>query len=719
MKKKAIEKVSYLGLPKTSRKKNVKYIGVTAIKNVAHERHFFLEVYENKKDSKTIPVARVVVTKTDFITYLPRTNEWTKSKIEGEDYNTRLIWESVNCRSRNRMQAAEQNLLYDASDLERLEKFFGEYRVYEKTYWWEYIENKQHYIMAKKKEKERERRIERRQQALDERQEHTSDLPEQDILEEIDRNFFKRKHYLYYKKRGSYAQIACSKCGGVTNARWREGMSYESQFERYTEEPREGKTGYCPMCGELGEFKCQGKVKVYHEKAVYVFWGDRYKENGLVMRYIEITKRWTLGIYPGEKGDEMSGASEKLSVAEIARAYFEEGKKVQIDYHKHSPYSGRDFWDDCNLYGMANIRIGDGTVIQQTYENMKNTIFRYSGLKEYMAAVHSANPIDYLEAYRELPQIEMITKLGLIDVAKDLVDRRWNIHNLYCTNETRIDSFLRIRKDKVKLITKEKGNLALLEILQTEKRLQQNWSEDQVKKLTEIHAEYKNLRMALQSMTIQKLLNRIQKYAGCEFGTGCSGATAVLRHTAGVYFDYLTMRNALGYDLSNTVYQQPRDLEEAHNNMVAESNEKEVDKRLYEVAINFPAIKKNYRSLRNKYYYEDDNFVIRPARSAEEIVMEGRTLHHCVGGDNYLRKHNDGESTILFLRFKGKESIPYITVEIKGEKIAQWYGEHDRKPDEKNMQKWLDTYTTRLKYERLGIGSRTEEEAIGQMLAYA
>lgn len=48
MKKKAIEKIPYLGLKKTSRKKEVKYIGVTAVKIVGHEKHLFLEVYRNQ-----------------------------------------------------------------------------------------------------------------------------------------------------------------------------------------------------------------------------------------------------------------------------------------------------------------------------------------------------------------------------------------------------------------------------------------------------------------------------------------------------------------------------------------------------------------------------------------------------------------------------------------------------------------------------------------------
>ena len=109
-----------------------------------------------------------------------------------------------------------------------------------------------------------------------------------------------------------------------------------------------------------------------------------------------------------------------------------------------------------------------------------------------------------------------------------------------------------------------------------------------------------------------------------------------------------------------------------------------------------------YRELRKIYFYEDDTYLIRPARSAGEIVREGRLLHHCVGGDNYLGKHNRRESYILMLRFKDKAEEPYITVEISSNnpKIRQWYGTNDRKPDAKNMQKWLNDYLKQLKEKR-------------------
>ena len=162
------------------------------------------------------------------------------------------------------------------------------------------------------------------------------------------------------------------------------------------------------------------------------------------------------------------------------------------------------------------------------------------------------------------------------------------------------------------------------------------------------------------------------------------------------------MRLALGYDMNNTVYQQPRNLVEAHNQIVLESNKEEMDIRIREVEQKYPSIRAIYRELRKIYFYEDDTYLIRPARSAGEIVREGRLLHHCVGGDNYLVKHNRRESYILMLRFKDKAEEPYITVEISSNnpKIRQWYGTNDRKPDAKNMQKWLNDYLKQLKEKR-------------------
>lgn len=695
MRKKEIEKIPYLGLKKINRKKDVKYIGVTAVKIVGNKKHLFLEVYKNKKESKMVPVVRIILTKKEFWNYFPETEQWTRQKVEKDGGYGNWIWGE---KADTWEQMEKENVLQSTEDLEKIKKFCKiKIPVYYEARWWQYIYKHEDDLATAVRIDREHRKFVRRQETLKDRMSHTAKLPEKRILEYADRIYFQKEHHLYYKKYGSWTKIACSKCGGVTDARWRDGISYESQFQKHTEEPREGKSGKCPMCGAVGTYKCQGKIKGEYSKKIHLFLGQRYKEDGAVLRYVEIEKAWTLGFIEGNDGPEMYNAAEELSGVEVARAYFEPGKKVQIDYHKRDLYRNEDFWDDCNLYGLANIDIKAATIMPETYEELKNTIFRYSGLKEYDEQAQEVNPIRYLQNYQKTPQIEILAKLGLSEIVKGINEGRTGI--IVDASAKRLDALLGIRRERTKKLIEEKGDARLLRVLQIEKSLDQHWTEEQVNHLRETGLDIAHIAFVLNYMTIQKLLNRIEKYAGCAYETNCGRAVANIRNTAIIYIDYLMMRERRGYDLHNTVYQQPRDLSAAHRQMVTETNREEVKKRLEETEERYENIKKRYRSLRKEYCYEDATYLIRPARSAEEIVMEGRILHHCVGGDNYLSKHNEGKSYILMMRYQKEPETPYITIEINPEqkRIVQWYGERDTKPDKEKIQSWLDNYLEKLK----------------------
>ncbi len=712
MKKKAIEKIPYLTLPVN--KKKAKYVGITAFENIAHEQHLFLEVYKNR-ENREVPVARIVLTEKDFGTYFPETGTWSQGNIFPDGYwygnGYRLGWETNITGKYDPARIKKENDLYSAEDLNRIRKMCKDIDFGNRE-WWNYISRYQNDITTDKKIRARNRKYERRQQALKDRQDHTPKLPEKEILDKADRLYFSEKHFLYYKKRGSWADIACSKCGGMSYGRWKSGISYESQFQKQVEEPREGLIGTCPLCGAHGEYKCQGKVKGVHEKKIHLFLGQKYKESGMVMRYVEVSKEWVLGQMCEEKGPEMSGAYEKISGVEIARAYFEPGKPVQIDYHKHNPYTRGDYWDDCDLRGLAHIGIRDGYVMQETYKNMSGTMFQYSALKEYADRKTSFNPIEYLERYQQMPQIEMLVKMGIDGVVEKLLKCRYGI--VANENGKSLNTFLGIRKQRVRRLKEGRGDLELLKVMQMEYRMGAAWTDEQFERIAELHLERGQIEFATEYMSLQQLLNRIAKYAGCEYGTGCSSAAHRLQSTATIYVDYLDMRRALGYDLANMIYQYPRDLQSAHDRMVMESNQKEMDKRLEEVKVKFAGIRKQYRKLRKKYYYEDEEYIIRPAKSAEEIVMEGRLLHHCVGGDTYLQRHDMGTSYILMLRFKEDADNPYITIEINAsnDRIIQWYGAYDKKPDQKHMQEWIDQYVYKLRNNLLAADQPAVQEVM-------
>lgn len=708
MKKKAIEKVDYLGLPKVSPKKDVKFIGVTRLKNVAHERHLFLEIYRNEEDSKKVPVVRIVMTKKDFGTYFPETGTWSMANIE--NCCGLLIWTGSGTSYKER---ENKNILYDAEDFKRLKGFLGIKNHSNGINWWTYISNAQMKIVDKERNERRQRKYEKRQQALQDRLDHTPELPEQAILSWANEALFQKKHMLYYKKKGRRVTICCSACGGVKEGVWKPGITYESTFESRLDDPRDNASGICPLCGARGIYRAEGKMKSSYSEKAYIFKADRYKETGAVIRYIQIEKKWVIELAVEDKGyPVMIGAYEKLEGVELIREYIYKGK-CQKDFQKHDPYADKDFWDDCNLYGMNSISAKAARLYPGFFENLKGTELQYSALDLYQAAVGEINAMTYMERYIEMPQIEMLVKMKLYGVVDKIIHCNCGI--IRDQDAKSLDKFLGIRKEKVKWFMEKQGNTDILSVLQKEKWMDQKWTDEQVEALSEIKADVKDLERVTKIMTLQKALNQIAKYAGCDYGTGCSTAIERLYNTAGTYFDYLQMREQLGYDLKNTVYQRPRNLAKAHLKMVEEIDKEKADIRKQEAEEKYPLIRKNYRKLRNRLFYEDENFLIRPARSAEEIVMEGRTLHHCVGGDNYLQKHNNQESIILMLRDKKQPEIPYITVELKGEYIKQWHGAYNKKPEEENMQKWLDAYVTRLRCGRLGQAEAAWQDAAEQV----
>ena len=207
MKRKAIEKIPYLALPKVVRKRTAKYVGVTALQEIAGEQHLFLEVYRNRGDAKEIPLVRIVLTKKDFGNYFPEADEWTKQKIEVDHYYDRgLIWNEPEDRKDFYRTATVKNVLLSKADLGRIRKICTK-PIWREERWWEYIYEHENNIVLTKRREAENRKYERRQRALKDRAEHTEPLPEQLILARADRLYFHERHYLYYKKRGCRAQI--------------------------------------------------------------------------------------------------------------------------------------------------------------------------------------------------------------------------------------------------------------------------------------------------------------------------------------------------------------------------------------------------------------------------------------------------------------------------------------------------------------------------------
>ncbi len=677
MKKKDIEKVPY----RTVQAAEVAYPYVAAafLHEIKGEPHLFVELYKNEEGSFQIPEVRMIFTQNDWILYYPENDLWSEA---GPGSVKDKMQERYTGKLKAFLPEDEENMIWNFHDM-------GKSRYYK----WPYVlESLVNHIKARREA----RRNEKRKRKLKERADNTPPLPD-DLEEWTEKRLFNQEHFLYYKRHGRYADIACSACGQVTEIATKRVETFVGQFEKIVI-PRNNEQGVCPNCGVHGTFKAQGKMKGVYALGKHCFVAQPYKENGVVVRYIHTEKIYRMDTSLEENRETMTGAGERLSITEISRTYLEKGKDPQTDYHKYSSFSG-NFWDDCNLGGMSNISIHPALIYEKSYQALQNSFLRYSAAGLYGKQVRTYNLRDYLLRYMEWPQIEMLVKMGLYGVVDNMIKGYCGLIRL--SHSKNPEEFLGIYKSRLRDLRKIQGDVEYLRTWQKEKRNGLRLTEKESVFLATTDPAAADLELALTCTTMIKLINKIEKYTGCQIPehigeTWSECAEDNIRRITRLWFDYIHMRSDRGYNLRNQIFLFPRDLNRAHAQMVLETNKAKMEQRGKEADERFPKIKENYRRLRNSYFFEDDKYLIRPARTAREIVEEGCILHHCVGGNNYLNKHNNGESTILFLRKQENPKEPYITVEIRNDRILQWYGIKDTKPDKENIEKWLYKYTEML-----------------------
>lgn len=293
---------------------------------------------------------------------------------------------------------------------------------------------------------------------------------------------------------------------------------------------------------------------------------------------------------------------------------------------------------------------------------------------------------DYLSVYGENRRIEMLLKLNMPYIIGLKMRKYPTGLNGRAKNPW---DYLRIYKSRCKGFNCMDGDdFELLKIYRLERKLKLQFSEEEIKTLKSIIGREYQIKNCLKYMTIKQLINRINTYYKKK--VGYSQSDVLLK-----YSDYLDMKEKLGYDMTNSITIYPKDLKDEHDKAVIEINEAAA-KRREEAANNmYKAISQRFKKADKIYSYHSGKLFVRPAKNAAEIIEEGRILHHCVGGDNYLNAHAKKESIILFLR--KKENTPYITIEMEPTgKIVQWYGAYDEKPDEEKIDRWLNKYVKQL-----------------------
>lgn len=520
-------------------------------------------------------------------------------------------------------------------------------------------------------------------ETVEERDAHMHKIPESQ--QRWAENQFAVKGYIYYRKHGSLVDCFCGKCGHKYIGLWKASEDPFEAAAQHLIKPAHNKPGKCEFCGYQTTYKAAGKVKdrYIHAKGRYAI-GQRMGKEEFVFRVFDVEQ-----VMYRDRPVEYDHQ-------EYMRIFLRPGKPAQKDYYVHDYWRGRTLWIDHNIGGMSNIPQPDDVQITPStwLAIQKTSMFKYVPSPKDKAArdryFHNReySVMRYYEAAAHYPDFEMIVKTEMWRLLNAMV---WKIGTGYRAGGRTYYDRLGIYKSRVKDLIEAYGCREKLKAYQLERRAGVHWNDKEIDA-----ASYR-----LQSCSIKETAALVMVYRQASPIKFERYMEKIIRNEGCgsfmEYVDYLHMRKQRGYDMTDEIILFPKELHRRHNEMVLETENEKMDLRKKEVLEKFPKIAEKYKKLSEKYSAAAAGYVIRPARDAAEIVVEGRYLHHCVGGDTYLGSHNQGRSYILFLRKAEAPDVPFITVEIRGEHISQWYGAYDKKPEESFFTGWLNTYTEELK----------------------
>lgn len=320
------------------------------------------------------------------------------------------------------------------------------------------------------------------------------------------------------------------------------------------------------------------------------------------------------------------------------------------------PYSYNFEADTCGHVYCANL---PAALVETPWQYCPVTLF-YEHYHEQMQLA------PFLTAHIEHPRFEHLVKVGFFDLASDLAYREHDSSTLDET-QNRTHRILKVAPEDVSFLRELDIDLSTLRTFQ--KHSLENLKDRQELFLwireNNITHDIDNI---LPHVTVHKLLRYMDSQYSCLNMRNAPHDTVRYRSMQALvseYRDYMDMCVKENYDMHNDFILFPKDLQKSHD-MVARRIKHKADA---EMRRDFKAV---YRRISNRLDFQHKGLIIVYPSTPDDIVAEGHALHHCVGG--YVDRVAKKECMILFLRQCEDISLPYYTIEIRGQKVTQVRG---------------------------------------------
>lgn len=330
---------------------------------------------------------------------------------------------------------------------------------------------------------------------------------------------------------------------------------------------------------------------------------------------------------------------------------------------------------------------------------------KYSALEVLSANIPtvSLRYEDAIEKYLQFPKLEWLCKMGLNNLARNVINNRYSggmVGKVNYKGKT-IFEILGLTKVNTRVLQAVDGDHYMLRLLQVSQQIGLQFKPEQLQEYYEtFECNTELLKQANRKVSLHKLVKYIseesERYPLGDKG-GCWQCSYMRykeredprierkRNMAKDWLEYLGWCKKLNYDLDNMFIYMPTNFKKVHDRTYKEYQEQqdriaaeERKRREREAAKRMKRIKQAMEDIFNKnagvdaFAITGKGLMLMVPKSADEIKAEGTALHHCVG--TYVERVAKGETMILFIRKIDAPDEPYYTMEWNGSKVVQCRG---------------------------------------------
>ena len=357
-------------------------------------------------------------------------------------------------------------------------------------------------------------------------------------------------------------------------------------------------------------------------------------------------------------------------------------------------------------YGYGGSEIG--RVYGRTIPSLAKHELARTGLPELIRRV-PADPEHYLVVLREVPLLEKISKAKLPRLARECTNNYYTFKERFGGSAaTSLTGILGINQEKLKRLRAQNGGLRFLDWLLFEQAANANIPDDVAAWFCAEKIEANDLRFIQGKMKPVQIRNYIRRQM--------SENDMTSKEILTTWEDYLSMAARFGMDINDAIIYRVRKLKKRHDELARRGSGKDMSLRAGRLLVKFPHVEEIMQSVKKKFEYAGEDYVIVAPSCIEDVLAEGDALCHCISNaERYWDRMEQRESYLLFLRKASKPDKPYYTMEVEPNgtvrQLRTFYDRQNKDIDKARrfLLAWQKTVAKRLSEEDRMLAKASKE----------